>query len=323
MSASGSAPAPYFDDVAEGPADAAAFWLTTCDGRRIRVAQWGAQAPRGTVLLFPGRTEYVEKYGRTAQDLLARGLATLTVDWRGQGLADRLLPRHRLGHVDRFTDYQHDVAAMLDHARRARLPAPFFLLAHSMGGAIGLRALLRGLPVQAAAFSAPMWGIRMKGALRPVVWTLSTASRPLRMGHWLAPGQTEEAYLVNGAFAGNTLTSDPEMYAYMQRQIRSHPELALGGPSLRWLNESLREMRALMAAQAPRVPTVTFIGTDEAIVDPARIEARMARWPGGRTITLPGARHEVLMERPATRTRAIDEIVAHFAKHAARGAAPA
>ena len=41
------------------------------------------------------------------------------------------------------------------------LPRPWRLLAHSMGGTIGLRALTRGVPVAAAVFSAPMWGIRV------------------------------------------------------------------------------------------------------------------------------------------------------------------
>ena len=83
--------APLFPQ-ADGPQGGVAQWLTTSDGVRVRVAVWGRDAPKGTVLLFPGRTEYVEKYGRAAGDLLARGFATVAIDWRGQGLADRLQP---------------------------------------------------------------------------------------------------------------------------------------------------------------------------------------------------------------------------------------
>lgn len=104
------------------------------------------------MLLFPGRTEYVEKYGPAAGELAARGYATLTVDWRGQGLADRPLKDANTGHVARFSDYQKDIAALLDHAVREKLPKPWFLLTHSMGGAIGLRALYNALPVKAVAF---------------------------------------------------------------------------------------------------------------------------------------------------------------------------
>ena len=82
------APAPFHADLAEGPAGARAHWVHTSDGLRIRLGHFPAEEPRGTVLLFPGRTEYIEKYGRTASDLAAGGYDTLCIDWRGQGLAD-------------------------------------------------------------------------------------------------------------------------------------------------------------------------------------------------------------------------------------------
>ena len=136
-------PAPLFADVGAGPADGAAYWLTASDGVRIRIGVWQA-APgvdvRGTVLLFCGRTEYVEKYGRTAAELAEAGYHTIAIDWRGQGLADRLTHDPMSGHVHRFTDYQNDVAAMVQAATDLDLPKPWFLLGHSMGGGIGLRA---------------------------------------------------------------------------------------------------------------------------------------------------------------------------------------
>ena len=71
------APAPLFNAVAEGPADAQGFWLTGADGTRIRAGLWNAHGPKGTVVLLPGRSEYIEKYGRTAAVLAAAGYATL------------------------------------------------------------------------------------------------------------------------------------------------------------------------------------------------------------------------------------------------------
>ena len=80
-------------------------------------------------------------------------------------------------------DYQRDVAAVMALARAEALARPpFHLVSHSMGGAIGLRALHDGLPVRAAVFSAPMWGIRMHPALRPLAWALATLLRAGRDG---------------------------------------------------------------------------------------------------------------------------------------------
>ena len=72
---------------------ARAFWAQAGDGVRLRMAHWPADAARGSVLLFPGRTEYVEKYAPVAAWLNAAGLSVLSLDWRGQGASARLLAR--------------------------------------------------------------------------------------------------------------------------------------------------------------------------------------------------------------------------------------
>ncbi|WP_210527897.1 alpha/beta fold hydrolase [Rubellimicrobium arenae] len=309
--------APLHAVLAQGPRDGAARWILTGDGLRLRAVHWNRTGPRGTVLLFSGRTEYAEKYGRIAADLARLGFASLVVDWRGQGLSDRLRADRALGHVEHFSDYQRDVAAMVAHGREIGLPEPWFLLAHSMGGAIGLRSLLEGLPVRAAVFSAPMWGIQMTGALKPVAWSVSEVGRQLGLGHLLTPGQEPMCYITRCDFAGNTLTSDRETFEWIKGQVVAEPELGLGGPSLHWLNEALREMRRLMSARAPETPTLAFIGTDEIIVDPGRVHRRIATWPGARLVTIPTARHEVLMETPAIRARVLREIDAHFRENGA------
>ena len=307
--------APFFDDVAGGPDGGAAHWLTTSDDLKIRVGHWTAPGVHGTVLLFPGRTEYVEKYGRAAKSLLEHGFATVAVDWRGQGLADRMANDRGLGHVNAFTDYQRDVAAMLDHVRALGLPSPYYLIAHSMGGCIGLRALMQGLPVNAAMFSAPMWGIGMGRLLRPVAWGISTMSRQFGFDMRVAPGQDTSNYLERVAMNENELTHDPEMFAYMQAQLRAHPELGLGGPSLRWLNEALVETRQLAARPSPDVPTLTFLGMQETIVDPLRVRRRMGEWPSGQLTVLPRCKHEGMMESVDVRTRIFDATAAHFNAH--------
>ncbi|WP_368184556.1 alpha/beta fold hydrolase [Aestuariibius sp. HNIBRBA575] len=304
--------APLFDDVADGPNGGAAHWLTTADGLRIRVGHWHVDNAKGTVLLFPGRTEYVEKYGRAAKELADRGYATVSIDWRGQGIAARMHNNPALGHVQQFTDYQHDVAAVLDHVRALNLPEPLFLLAHSMGGAIGLRAVMEGLPVKAAAFSAPMWGIGLSASLRPLAWAVSSLSKPLGFSNAIAPGQSEQTYVMRAPFDANSLTSDREMYDYMQSQLAAHPDLALGGPTLNWLNESLIETRDLAARPAPDLPCITFLGSDEDIVETGRIQSRMQNWNNGELVLIDKGRHEVMMETPSIRSQVFDQTAAHF-----------
>lgn len=302
-------PAPYHADVARGPADVQSHWLRCADGIRLRLAVWNAGLPqaKGTVLLFAGRTEYVEKYGLTAQSLAERGYRMASVDWRGQGLSDRALPDHLTGHVTDFREFQTDVAALRAALSTLDVAGPFFLLGHSMGGCIGLRALHEGLPVAAAAFSGPMWGIRIAPQLRPAAWALSGMSRYLGLSHRYAPGTKPASYITAAPFEGNVLTSDPEMYEYMRLQLAAHPELALGGPSLSWLYAALREINALHRMPSPPVPALTHVGTEETIVDVPTIRDRMRRWSDGTLTLAQGGQHEIPMEVPALRDAFFDD----------------
>lgn len=297
--------APFFDAIADGPDAARAVWLNTADGLRIRAVHWRTGG-HGTVLLFTGRTEYIEKYGRAARELARRGYDTLTFDWRGQGLSDRMLADRDVGHVFEFSDYQHDVGAVLKAAEALGAARPLFLLAHSMGGCIGLRSLIDGLEVRSAMFSAPMWGIKIAPAARPLAQFVASLSRKLGFDHAVTPTTGGTTYALAQPFEGNLLTSDPEMYAWLSAQLRAHPELALSGPSLRWLDEALAETKALAALPSPAHPCETFLGSEEGIVDIAAIRTRMAAWPGGHLTEIDGARHEIPIEVPEVRTRFFD-----------------
>ena len=308
--------APLFADIARAPSGGAAHWLTTADGVRLRLAVWPA-GTRGTVLILPGRTEYIEKYGPAAGEFLNRGYAVTVLDWRGQGLSDRLLDDTETGHVHGFADYQHDIAAMIAGLRSLGLPEPFHMLAHSMGGCIGLRALIEAVPVASAVFTAPMWGLRIAQALRPVAWALAAGARGMGQGHRYAPGTGPVNYVGHAGFEDNVLTTDPEMYAFMKGQIAAQPALALGGPSLHWLHEALRETAALGRLPSPATPALCVLGTRERVVDPRPIHKRMARWPGGRLDLVEGAEHEVMMEIPQIRDAFFHSAAEWFAAHVA------
>lgn len=306
--------APLYTDVADGPTGGQAFWLRASDGVRLRAAIWQG-GDQGTVLLLPGRTEYIEKYGRAASDLAPRGFTTVSIDWRGQGLADRPLPDKMSGHVDDFSSYQNDLDALLKLADDHRLPQPYFLLAHSMGGCIALRGLMRGLPVQAAAFTAPMWGISMAHWMRPLAIAVSTTAGWLGQAHRYAPGTTAKTYVLEAPFTDNVLTTDADMYDYMRSQAVAHPDLALGGPSMGWLNAALSECNALSLMAAPDVPALCALGTSERVVDTAPIHLRMRHWKNGRIDLYPTAEHEIMMETPAMRQRLFDSVADHFRSH--------
>lgn len=322
--------APYYADLADGPPDAEAYWVTAPDGVRLRVGVWpyadaspsgGVDAPsgaasqnscKGTVFILPGRTECVEKYGRAATDLAARGYASLAIDWRGQGMADRALDDPSIGHVADYAEYQSDLETVIALAENLALPKPWVMLSHSMGGAIALRALTKDHPFSAAVFSAPMWGIGFTRVEKLALLVLGPILTAFGLDKKRAPLTKAVPYVLDHPFEGNVLTTDADMYTYMADQIRAHAALGLGGPSGRWVLASVAETEAMEDVPSPDFPVLCFFGSEEQVMAPGAVRERMARWPKGELIEVAGAQHEIPMEAPATRKDFFDRACALF-----------
>lgn len=304
--------APFHNDLAEGPEGGRTVWSVAEDGVRLRLGWWPAAQAQGTVLLFPGRSEYIEKYGRVARDITAAGLTVACIDWRGQGLSDRVARDPRVGHVVNFLDYQKDVSVLVDLATKADLPRPWFLLAHSMGGCIGYRALTQGLDVARAVFSAPMWGIQMPPPVKPLAHILPPLAKAVGAGETFAPGTKPANYITDTGFQENTLTTCRSTYEWMGKHAAMVDEFALGGPSVHWVGEATKETRALPALPRPALPVRTYLGTEEAIVSAEAIRRLHVDWPSADLVVIDGAKHEIMMEAPAHRDRFIDETISFF-----------
>ncbi len=312
-SSTGLQPAPFDHAIAEGPDGVEAWWVTAADGPRLRMAVW-PRGTKGTVLMFPGRTEYVEKYGRVAETFAQAGYGMVALDWRGQGLSDRPAHNRGMGHVTSFDEYRRDVTIFRATLATLDLPGPHYLVGHSMGGCIGLRALYDGLPVAAAAFTGPMWGLQMSPFLQKITPAVMALATPLRLGKRFAPTMGEWTPM---PFEDNTLTTDRDQFDYMTRQTDVHPELALGGPSLSWVKQAIVETTRLMNLPPLDLPLLAVIGSNERIVAIEAVEQRLATWPGGIHITVDGGQHEVLMESPPRRQQTFDAILDLFAAHPA------
>lgn len=308
-------PAPFRRLAGDGPAPARAMWLRAGDGVRLRAAHWPAagDAGAGTVLLFSGRTEYLEKYARAGADLAAAGFDVIGLDWRGQGLSDRLQDDPRPGFVPDFADYQRDVATLVAAAEQMNLPQPWHLLSHSMGGAIALRALIEGLPARRAVFSAPMWGIRTQPMPPTIAAGLARVMTRLgRGGRPVAGTGGRGTWVLDSAFRDNLLTSDAAEWARLVAEAQAWPDVTLGGASWRWLAEALTECARLAALPSPAIPTLVTLGSDERIVDPGAIRVRVAASPQMRCLDLDGGNHEALFETPPIRDRALAAMIAHL-----------
>jgi lysophospholipase len=161
-----------------------------------------------------------------------------------------------------------------------------------------------------------MWGIQLPPRDRPLAWISALVGPLLGLGGKLTPRSSLDHELTAGNFPTNTLTHDAEMWDFMKTQIETETDLALGGPTLQWLRGALLETTRLARMTPPAIPTLTLLGTEEAIVHPDPIRAMMAKWPGGTLEMVPGARHELMMELPEIRNHFYARATELFLRHA-------
>jgi len=281
------------NDIPEGAEE---HWLEGRGGVKVRVMTAPAQgAARGSVIIAPGRTEFIEKYFEVTRELQQRGFAVFCIDWRGQGLSGREVENAVKGHLATFDDPVNDLSTALK-LLSAKLPRPHIGLAHSMGGAIMLRALqTRRIELDAVAFSAPMWGIQgLTNMAKRYVRFMSS----LGAGGQFAPRVERKWKREN--FRKNPVTHDKERHARCQGLICEEPRLALAGPTIGWVAAAADATEAFLTPNSLahiRIPVLIATAGEEQLVDNASHAAVAQELPNATHITIEGARHEILMER--------------------------
>ena len=277
------------------------------DGLRLRVmfASAATDAPRGSILFSPGRTEFIEKYFETTADLITRGFNVLMVDPRGQGLSDRLTPDRLKSYIGDFQDYADDLAFAAEQFAPI-LPRPHIAMGHSMGGTIVLQSIISGaLNPDAVICSAPMLGLfdLETPLLRGVIVALSRLGLDKRN----LPFQRQRSGLPI-PFLGNKLTSDKDRYKLWASFFQTTPRLRVGQPTYGWIRAALASMAYVNRnADTLRVPGLMLAAGADPIVDPASIEGFAAKADCDYEV-VPGALHELFLERDVYRDAFFDHI---------------
>ena len=282
------------------PEGAVSGTLKTRDGVTLRFARWHPPPGRkGTVCLFQGRAEFIEKYFETVRDLRARGFAVATLDWRGQGMSERALRNPKKGYVRSFSQYHIDLETFINEVVLPDCPPPVFALAHSMGASILLRAAFAGhrwfdrMVLLAPMIALP--GMRRSVGTRMLVRTL----RLMGLGGMYVPGG-DASVVMQRPFIGNLLTSDPVRYARNVAVLETEPALAVGWPTVAWTDCAFRVMGELTErgfAGKVRQPILIIAAGADAIVSTPAIDVFSVRLRAGSHLIVPGARHELLMEQ--------------------------
>lgn len=263
-----------------------------------------------TIVILPGRTEPAIKYAELVYDLRAQRANIYIIDHQGQGASDRLLKDSHKGYVKHFEDYVKDFSAWLDEVVVPETPGQDrFLIAHSMGGTIATLYLAHGKAVfKKAVLSCPMMQINTKPYKENIGRLLTSVLVLALQGKKYAPDRGP--YIADeDTFEKNEVTHSKVRFEMAKELFVSRPELALGGPTSRWVNQSLKVTKKIdMLADKIKIPILLFQAELDLIVQPDRQNKFCDRSLDCTLFYFNNAHHEILQESDNLRDPAIEII---------------
>jgi lysophospholipase len=302
-----------FIRIANNPAPAGEpFDYAGAEGAYLRAGLFPAENARGTVVLMAGRSEFIEKYFEVIGELQARGFSVASMDWRGQGLSDRLLPVREKGHIADFRSFRADLQRFAEEVAMKRFARPYVLLTHSMGGAPALQILGDGYDRFACAvLCAPMTRLFDDILKRVAVRAMAATACAFGATRQSVLGTREHSM----AFEGNNLTSDPARHKrFLDLQVAA-PNAAIREPTYGWLkaaSDAMDDLHRPHRFANLKIPVRIISASEDSVVSHADHFRIAAMSPLIDVVTVEGALHEIMMEKDAHRAafwRAFDEFV--------------
>ena len=287
-------------------------WFHPPGGGRLRYGHVQTPSPRGTLVLFMGRCEYLKKYDEVAGEWRDRGFQVFALEWRGQGLSDRPLENQHKCHVDDYAVHSLDLSAWLEAVVKPQEAGPSVIFAHSMGGLIALRALAaQPGRFAAAVLSAPMVEINTDPFPLFGAKLLARAACALGFAGAYAFGQGDYPPEIDAVFEGNVVGADPERFRRIHDGYRVNPRLMVGGVTFGWLAAAFRAQAALLRPEALRTiatPVLLLIPGQDRLVPPAA-QRRLGRsLPACVVRDYPEARHDPMSEPDGLRQQVWSDI---------------
>ncbi|WP_299489687.1 alpha/beta fold hydrolase [uncultured Shewanella sp.] len=294
---------------------------------KLHLAYCFIKHPNSTraIVISNGRVESYLKYKELIFDLYQQGYSVYAIDHRGQGLSSRITLNPQQGHIDKFSTYIDDFSFFIDKVVLPQQHKTLFLLGHSMGCTIGTLYMQKAPNTfTAAAFSSPMYGIKLPISRRFIRWLAEKLDNRCmrREPNYILGGKDYEAT----PFSKNHLSHSQERYHSLLKLYQQHPQIQLGAPTNHWLVEAIDAAEeAVLVAQNPPAPLLILQAGRDTIVD-NRSQNRAAgiltkictssTHQQIQLISIPDASHEIFIEKDKPRSLALNSILDFFALHA-------
>lgn len=300
----------------EIPSNATESMFTLKDGWLLRNITWPSknindESFKGSLLFLPGRGDHYEKYLETLSELEAAGLNICAFDWRGQGGSGRMLDDPTIGHIEDFAIWIDDLAQIYAHWKASN-PAPHFIMSHSMGGHLIMRALAeKVINPDAVILSAPMFGLMADPVPFFIRYNVVKLLNKIGLSEKHAWKVSEKPFSPESARA-RILTHDTERYQDEMFWWQHRPDVKLGPASWRWVEQAMKSTHALNKANAIEhisVKMLILATTADQLVDTDRIISDAKRLPHAQLILFGDeAAHELLRETDSVRDKCMEHI---------------
>ncbi|MGI9372710.1 MAG: alpha/beta fold hydrolase [Hyphomicrobiales bacterium] len=273
----------------------------TPDGRLLRYALWDppAGSRKGTVCIFEGRGEFIEKYFETVRDLQARGYGVAVLDWRGQGGSGFAKRRFFGSYVASFDEYEDDLITFMQTVVLPDCAPPFHVIAHSTGALVVAENLLRRTWFEKAIFTGPLFGFSRGVMPWRLVHISSGILTAFGLGGLSLPGRSARSFAGMGFF-GNPFTSDEDRFDRIKGVLKTAPQLSSKRPKIGWLFAAFRAMSELNAIPNKVhlcAPVMILSSRRDQIVAREAADEFSEKVQNATNIVIDGAKHEILLER--------------------------
>ena len=272
-------------------------------------------AKRAVVMLH-GYTESAEKLREMAWYFLSSGYSVFSYDHRGHGQSVREIEDLTVTHVDRFGQYIEDLEVFMDKVVFPRMgDAPLMLYAHSMGGAVGAKAMMAHPGWFArAVLTSPMIAACTGGFPLPVAKGVLALSRKLGRGR--ARAIVGRDYDPEGERLETSCSTSLARFSYYKEKRMRNLHLRNCSPTNDWLWEALAVTDELLdPANAAKITTPLLLcqALQDDIVKLPEQEQFVSMIPGARLQAF-DARHELYLSHDEVMEAYVRAVLGFFAE---------
>ena len=285
------------------------FSINSATGHHLEGMVYKVSNPKGTIMISHGFTESWMKFREMIYYYMNEGYNVCIHSHWNHGDSRDVAPMGQPTHIDSFQSYVDDFAAVYD-AITAKLEAPRFLYAHSMGGLIGaLFVEQHPHAFDKAIFSAPMFEINRGPLPYFVAKKIASFLCLIGKGNSFLPGQG--MYSDKEDFENSASDCKNRYLVYYREQVKN-PNLQNSGCSCKWALESfLAAERMLQKKNCSRIniPVLLFQAENDTFVLPGGQDKFIENVPGSKLIFVPNTKHEIYLSDDAVLKRYVAAIM--------------